>query len=159
MGIVAGCMPVIQPTLSSRFAKAVRLPSFRSLILRVFVQFSRTAVSRNQNRQEGRKGRLYLETEILHGVDGNGKFMSSVESPEVTQYTLLSPPRSPFRTWASGRNNNSNINNTAIGTQISDQSMMVTMTSIVPDSHSNISQERDPNRQYMLQVDRIRNMV
>jgi hypothetical protein len=85
--------------------------------------------------------------------------MSSVEAPEVTQYTLLSPPRSLFRTWASGRNNNSNINNTAIGTQISDQSMMVTMTSIVPDSHSNISQERDPNRQYMLQVDRIRNMV
>jgi hypothetical protein len=154
VGIVVGCMPVIQPALFSRFAELYRLSFFQSLTSRFFKP-NRTPVSCGQYQEE----RPYLETRILHGANGEGKFMSSVQAPVRIQRSLPSPSRSAFSARTSWRNHIvNNINNTAIGTQISDQSMMMA-TSISSACHSNINQDRDPNLQYMLQVERIRNMV
>lgn len=156
-------MPVIQPAIISRFAKACRLFSVRSLISHFSSKFRSSTEaatgsekSPKEDASSKRIGKPYLETEILHGADGNGKFMSNVETKKDPQSSWLSRSRNLLGTWTSGRTNDNHT--TANGTQLSDQNIMTT-TSISSGSHSNSSQGRDTDRHYMLQGERIRNMI
>jgi hypothetical protein len=164
VGIIVGCMPVIQPAIISRCAKACRLFSARSLISRFSSKLrssTNAATASEKSPKEAasskRISRPYLKTEILHGADGNGKFMSSVETKkDPPQRLWLSRSRNLLATWTSGRTNENHT--TVNDTQLSDQNIMTTST-ISSDSHRDSSQGRDPDRHYMLQGERMRNMV
>lgn len=114
-------------------------------------------MSSDQYQKWKMNGTPYVQTEILHGADGKGKFMSSFEAQKSAQRSWLSCSRSLLGTWASGRNNN-NGNTTAIGTQLSNQDIMMT-ASISSHSHYNSNQDQDYNMDYVLQISKIRNMV
>ncbi len=163
VGIIVGCMPVIQPAILSRCAEACHLFSVRSLISRFSSKFRSskdTATgSENSPKEEAsskRIGRPYLETGILHGADGKGNFMSVVETKKEPQHSWLSRSRNLLGTWTSGLTNDNH--NTANGTQTSDQNIMTT-TSVSSNSHiSSSTQQRDTDRHYILQGERTRNM-
>lgn len=99
IGIIVGCMPVIQVILIRRFAKISQLSPFRCLTKRLFRARSKAstggAVENGPDLTEIGNGRPYLETEILHGADGEGNFMSGVAG------TLLSDQRSLVTNYVS----------------------------------------------------------
>lgn len=163
VGIIVGCMPVIQPAIISRCAKACHLFSVRSLISRFSSKFrsskATTTGSEKYPKEDAsskKSGAPYLETAILHGADGKGEFMSSVETKKEPQRSWLSRSRNLLGTWTSGRAYG-NPTTTNV-TNLSDQNILTT-TSISTISQNDSSQRRDLDRHYMLQVERIRNMV
>ena len=131
IGIIVGCLPVIQPAIISCCAKACRLFSIRSLISRISSK-SRASIaaatgfekSPEEDASSKRIGRPYLETEILHGADGEGKFMSSIETNKDPLRSWLPGSRDLLKTQASRRINGNHT--TAIGTQLSGQNVMTT---------------------------------
>jgi hypothetical protein len=158
VGIVVGCMPVIQTTILSHFSKAWRISSACSLILRLFLNLrasTRAATCSEHHQNEKRSGKFYLEAEILHGADGEGRFMTSMESSTGTQRSWLQRSRTRLGTWTSRWNKGSN---TATDYQLSNSSIMIT-TSISSDIHSSTRGDRDLHKHYMLQGERVPNIV
>ena len=160
VGIIVGCMPVIQVALLRRFTKIFQLSPLRSLRKRFLLARSKApsggAVSYGPNISENGIGRPYLETDILHGADGEGNFMSSVEAPPDPQSSWLLFPCRPTRTWTLGRSKKKITRTTS--TLLSDQSLMVT-ASVSSNTQSYISLDRDPNRSSMMPAQNHGNMV
>lgn len=165
VGIVVGCLPVIQPTISSRFAKIFHFFSFRSLISRISLRlgsFTGKATSSEKSPKEGinslRISRPYLETAILHGADGEGNFMSSVETKKdpLRSWLSISRSRTILGTWTSGRRNSNYT--TVRDTPHLNQPIMTTI-SASSHSHSDSSQGRDTDSHYTMQEEWLRNMI
>ncbi len=172
VGIIVGCMPVIQPAIISRCTKACRLFSLRSLVSRFSsrLRSSKLAAASSEKSPKDeasskRIGRPYLETQILQGADGEGKFMTAAGKATGTRPTWLS--RTILGTWTSGRT--VGINTSAIGTttttnaipchqqhQVYNDSITVT-TYLSSESHS--SQEQGLNNHGVLQANEIQSMV
>ncbi|KAF7512727.1 hypothetical protein GJ744_000294 [Endocarpon pusillum] len=160
VGIIAGCMPVIQVTLIRRFAKISQLSPFRCLTRRLFRARSEATtggvVEYGPDLTGNGYGRPYLETEILHGADGEGNFMSSVRAQTDPQSSWLS---FPFRAMGTRTRGQSNKNNpTAAGTLRSDHGGLVT-NYVSSAGSSHIDREEEPNRHYMVHVQDIENVV
>jgi hypothetical protein len=80
VGIVVGCMPVIQAALLSRFAKTLRFSFVRSLISHLSFQnkaYDRAVVSPGQYQELNMNGKPFIQTDVLQGADGKGNFMNS----------------------------------------------------------------------------------
>jgi hypothetical protein len=176
VGIIVGCMPVIQPSIFGRFFRACRFSSIRSLFSRLTFKSSPSdhdAGSSTQFQQEKAKGKPYLETRILHGADGKGNFMTTADDGSSKRRSWFG--RKMLGTWASGRNNKDNDTTTATTTtniglasthtthainhphlQSSNNDSMVA-TNFSSDGRS--SQEHDPHREYLQQAERTRNLV
>jgi hypothetical protein len=153
VGIIVGCMPVIQPAIASRFVKACQLSSVRSLIFRLSFKSKLSKESpgnSDQYRDDKRYGQPYLKTEILHGADGDGRFMSTIGTKSGTR-------RSWFRRSIMGtRRNNGSMNTMLYSTtaalttnndpthhrhQESSNENILVMTRVSSDCHT--SQERE----------------
>jgi hypothetical protein len=152
VGIVVGCMPVIQRTILSHLGKALRFSGVRSLISRLSSKanaFNRRAMNPGASQEWSMKGRPHIQTDILQGVDGKGKFMSS----------WLSRSRGLMGTWASGRNESDRT--TAIGTQSSlNDIVMATSISSHSRCDSNSTQEQDTDKDDIrIQTQTMRDMV
>lgn len=172
VGIIVGCMPVIQPAIFGRFLQACRLPSLRSLFSRLTLKShpSRHAAaggSSTQLQPEKPKGKPYLETRILHGADGRGNFMTTVDDGASKRRSFFS--RKVFGTWTAGRRDRDHAT-TGMGLTSSDTTRainhrdqqgsndhIVVTTNFSTDGRS--SQENDPHRQYLQQAERTRNLV
>ena len=157
VGIIVGCMPVIQVILIRRFTKISQSSPFRCLTKRLFRARSKAStggvVEYGPDLTENRNGRPYLETEILHGANGEGNFMSSVKARTGPQSSWLSRSCRAMGTWTRGQSNT-----TTAGTLLSDQSILVTnCVSSAVSSH--IDLEEDPNRHYMVHVQDIENVI
>jgi hypothetical protein len=95
VGIIVGCMPVIQPAIASRFVKACQLSSVRSLIFRLSFKSKLSKESpgnSDQYRDDKRYGQPYLKTEILHGADGDGRFMNTMLYSTTAALTTNNDP-------------------------------------------------------------------
>ncbi|ERF69952.1 hypothetical protein EPUS_05496 [Endocarpon pusillum Z07020] len=167
VGIMVGCMPVIQPAIINRVINFFNIAFIRSLLSRL--SFSSKASSREvvegSTQVPKASDKPHLETRILHGVDGNGNFIRNTAGDGMnTQRSWFR--RAMLGTWTT-RRNNSNYNDIASGIgstratnshhfPTSDDNIVV-MTSISTDARS--SQEHDPHRQYLQHAERVRNLV
>jgi hypothetical protein len=144
VGIVVGCMPVISAALLSRFAKAFHVSSLRSFISRLSFNSrssKRGGASSDKFQQleasNEKNNKPHLETRILEGADGKGKFMN-------TQRSWLS--RSLLGTWTSTDHNHTMSSTT-------DDSVTLPLSRL----HRRPEQQRHKN--YVLEAEEIRNVV
>jgi len=151
VGIVVGCMPIIQATILSRFSKAMRISGVRSLISRLSSKtksYNRGGLKPGESQEWKMNGIPNIKTDILQGVDGKGKFMGS----------WLSRPRALMGTWASGRNETDRT--TRAGTQQTSPNDIVMTTCISSHSRCNSSQEQDTDKvDIITQTQAMRDMV
>ena len=163
-------MPVIKPAVLSRSADLLRLFSVWSL----FSPFSsrprsskRATMSTEQypkgKPSSKRAGKPYLETQILDGANGDGRFMSSMGNTTGTQRSWLS--RTMLGTWTGNRSHQNVPTTDATACteihhnnhhHIPDENIIMT-TCVSSDSHG--IQGEDLHKHDTLQTEKIRDMV
>lgn len=155
-------MPVIKPAVLSRCEDFLRLFSVRSLISTFSLRLTssqRAAVSSGRYPKEP-----YLETQILNGADGDGRFMSTIGNKTGTQRSWLS--RITLGGWAADQSHQplSSTDATAWTDthhnnhhQISDEVILMT-TRVSSESHG-IIQDEELHRDDTLQGQKIRDSV
>ncbi|KAL8655964.1 MAG: hypothetical protein Q9210_000561 [Variospora velana] len=86
VGIAVGCMPYLAPMMRSGTSKLARTYSSLKTMLAVYIPVRKKAAGQlifegdqpEKSTSGARKApRAYLETRMLHGADGKGKFLQS----------------------------------------------------------------------------------
>ncbi len=173
VGIVVGCMPVIRPAVLSRSADLMRLFSVRSLFspFPSSLRSSKRAAASSEQDPKGtptrreRAGKPHLETQILNGADGDGRFMSSVGNTTRTQRSWLSRTKLGLGTWTGGRSHQGAATTDATACTevhhnthhpVPDDNIIVT-TCLSLDSHG--IQHEELHKHSTLRTEKISNMV
>ena len=134
VGIVVGCMPVIQIAMLRKLSKFLRLPSFRSFVSRISTrQKSSTSGANGGQEPKGHvHGAPYLETRIINGADGRGNFIRNTSKSGVRGWWWGTNRGTTERTWGSSQATNMDSTVSATTITVNDSRKSQEMQSLSP---------------------------